>query len=134
MLFHDFCDVELEFAKVNVYLKVRDGKTHKVNDILAACSFLAMTVTWFVCRLYYFPLKVLYASSAVLLRKGLIPDYTLLNNSMLLALTLMNLFWFSQMIFLLYKILTGELQEVDDLREYDVLEKLERYGFDPELA
>ncbi|XP_003746854.1 ceramide synthase 1 [Galendromus occidentalis] len=126
MLFHDFCDVELEFAKVNVYLKVRNGQTHRLNDILAAGSFLAMTVTWFVCRLYYFPLKVLYASSTVLLRRGFIPDYTLLNNTMLLALTAMNLFWFSQMLFLLYKILTGELQEVDDLREYDVVEKLER--------
>lgn len=126
MLFHDFCDVELEFAKVNVYLKVRDGKTHKVNDILAAASFLAMTITWFVCRLYYFPLKVLYASSAGLLQRDLIPEYTLLNNVMLLSLLAMNLFWFSQMLVVLYKILSGEMKEVDDVREYDVVEKLER--------
>lgn len=31
------------------------------------------------------------------------------------------------MIILLYKILTGELSEVDDIREYDVVEKLERW-------
>lgn len=46
--------------------------------------------------------------------------------SMLLLLTAMNVFWFSQMIIFLYKIFTGELREVDDIREYDVVEKLER--------
>ncbi|XP_022653858.1 ceramide synthase 1-like isoform X2 [Varroa destructor] len=126
MLFHDFCDVELEFAKINVYLKIRSGKSHKLNDLLAAVSFLSMTITWFISRLYYFPLKVLYACSTVLLDRGFYPEYTILIVSMLLLLTIMNVFWFSQMIILLYKILTGELSEVDDIREYDVVEKLER--------
>ncbi|OQR77934.1 ceramide synthase 1-like [Tropilaelaps mercedesae] len=126
MLFHDFCDVELEFAKINVYLKVRSGRNHKTNDLLAAVSFLSMTVTWFISRLYYFPLKVLYACSTVFLGRDFYPDYTMLIVSMLLLLTAMNVFWFSQMIVFLYKILTGELSEVDDIREYDVVEKLER--------
>lgn len=126
MLLHDVCDVHLEFAKINVYLKVRNGKIHKVNDMLASVFFLTMMGTWAVSRLYYFPLKVLYASTTVLLRSDHLPDYAMLMNSMLLTISIMNLFWFSQMILLLYKILTGEMKELDDLREYDVAEKAER--------
>lgn len=39
----------------------------------------------------------------------------------------MNIFWFSQMLVFLYKIFSGELEEVDDIREFDVVEKLERF-------
>jgi len=126
LLVHDCCDVELEFAKLNVYLKVRNGQTHKINDILAGVAFFAMTVVWFVGRLYYFPLKILHSSSGVLLEKKLFPDYAMFNNLLLILLLGMNVYWFSQMLSLLYKILVGEIEELDDIREYDVAEKLER--------
>lgn len=104
----------------------------KYNEVIWRYPFWCLMFALFVhcrfiSRLYYFPLKVLYACSTVLLSREFYPEYTLLIVSMLLLLTAMNVFWFSQMLVFLYKIFTGELREVDDIREYDVVEKLERF-------
>lgn len=45
-LLFDICDVELEFSKINVYLRNRSGKKHKFHDVLARSMFIILIFTW----------------------------------------------------------------------------------------
>ncbi|NXT83818.1 CERS1 synthase, partial [Zapornia atra] len=73
---------------------------------------------WF--RLYWFPLKVLYATCYSSLQS--VPDipFYFFFNALLLVLTLMNIYWFLYIILFVAKVLMGQMQEVNDVREYDV--------------
>ncbi|NWV03692.1 CERS1 synthase, partial [Ptilonorhynchus violaceus] len=75
---------------------------------------------WF--RLYWFPLKVLYATSHSSLQA--VPDipFYFFFNALLLVLTLMNIYWFLYIVLFVAKVLLGQMQEVNDVREYDVEE------------
>lgn len=75
---------------------------------------------WF--RLYWFPLKVLYATSYCSLRS--VPDipFYFFFNALLLLLTLMNLYWFLYIVAFAAKVLTGQVRELKDVREYDTAE------------
>ncbi|XP_057241815.1 ceramide synthase 1 [Malurus melanocephalus] len=72
---------------------------------------------WF--RLYWFPLKVLYATSHCSLQA--VPDipFYFFFNALLLVLTLMNIYWFLYIVLFVAKVLLGQMQEVNDVREYD---------------
>ncbi|NXI35309.1 CERS1 synthase, partial [Galbula dea] len=73
---------------------------------------------WF--RLYWFPLKVLYATCYSSLQ--LVPNipFYFFFNALLLVLTLMNIYWFLYILLFVAKVLLGQVQEVNDVREYDV--------------
>ncbi|NWY52881.1 CERS1 synthase, partial [Chionis minor] len=73
---------------------------------------------WF--RLYWFPLKVLYATCHSSLQ--LVPNipFYFFFNALLLILTLMNIYWFLYIVLFVAKVLMGQMQEVNDVREYDV--------------
>ncbi|NXE13741.1 CERS1 synthase, partial [Lophotis ruficrista] len=73
---------------------------------------------WF--RLYWFPLKVLYATCYSSLQ--LVPNipFYFFFNALLLILTLMNIYWFLYIVLFVGKVLMGQMQEVNDVREYDV--------------
>ncbi|NXF70626.1 CERS1 synthase, partial [Sclerurus mexicanus] len=73
---------------------------------------------WF--RLYWFPLKVLYATCYSSLQS--VPDipFYFFFNALLLILTLMNIYWFLYIVLFVAKVLMGQMQEVNDVREYDV--------------
>ncbi|NXS93025.1 CERS1 synthase, partial [Jacana jacana] len=73
---------------------------------------------WF--RLYWFPLKVLYATCYSSLQ--LVPNipFYFFFNALLLILTLMNIYWFLYIVLFVAKVLMGQMQEVNDVREYDV--------------
>lgn len=104
---------------------------------------------WF--RLYWFPLKVLYATCHTSLRS--VPDipYYFFFNVLLLLLAVMNIYWFlvsqptgpaarrqegtglltgvspglllpQYIVAFAAKVLTGQMRELEDLREYDTLE------------
>ncbi|KER24166.1 hypothetical protein T265_08104 [Opisthorchis viverrini] len=93
---HDLNDVFLEIAKVNVYLQTRHGKKRPINVILANLFFALFTISWVIMRLYWFPLKVLYATSWGLYITNLGRECRsfLFFNSMLWALFAMHLYWF----------------------------------------
>ncbi|KAF8571043.1 hypothetical protein P879_00461 [Paragonimus westermani] len=93
---HDLNDVFLEVAKVNVYLGKRHGRTHTLNVRLSNIFFALFAVTWIVMRLYWFPLKVLYATSwgLYLTNVGRECRSFLFFNTMLWALFLMHIYWF----------------------------------------
>ncbi|NXX38222.1 CERS1 synthase, partial [Tricholaema leucomelas] len=75
---------------------------------------------WF--RLYWFPLKVLYATCHSSLQA--VPDipFYFFFNALLLILTLMNIYWFLYIVLFVAKVLMGQMQEVTDVREYDAEE------------
>ncbi|NXX55379.1 CERS1 synthase, partial [Scopus umbretta] len=73
---------------------------------------------WF--RLYWFPLKVLYATCYSSLQSVPNIPFYFFFNALLLVLTLMNIYWFLYIILFVAKVLMGQMQEVNDVREYDV--------------
>lgn len=121
LLVHDICDILLEFTKVNVYLKKRNGKFYAIHDLISNLSFVLFTVTWFVFRLYWYPLKVLYAAGVInfyelfLARGG---KLLIFFNFLLWTLLVLNIYWFYYILLLLYKIATGQSKELNDTREY----------------
>ncbi|NWY18421.1 CERS1 synthase, partial [Aphelocoma coerulescens] len=75
---------------------------------------------WF--RLYWFPLKVLYATCHSSLQSVPNIPFYFFFNALLLVLTLMNIYWFLFIVLFVAKVLLGQMQEVNDVREYDVEE------------
>ncbi|NXD84708.1 CERS1 synthase, partial [Halcyon senegalensis] len=73
---------------------------------------------WF--RLYWFPLKVLYATCYSSLQSVPNIPFYFFFNALLLVLTLMNIYWFLYIVLFVVKVLMGQMQEVNDVREYDV--------------
>ncbi|NXX79377.1 CERS1 synthase, partial [Urocolius indicus] len=96
----------------------------EVSSLLASswavnplCS-LCLHRFWF--RLYWFPLKVLYATCYSSLQSVPNIPFYFFFNALLLVLTLMNIYWFLYIVLFVAKVLLGQLQEVSDVREYDV--------------
>ncbi|XP_055975189.1 ceramide synthase 1 isoform X1 [Sorex fumeus] len=119
LFLHDVSDVQLEFTKLNVYFKSRGGAAQRAHALLADLGCVSFSVSWFWFRLYWFPLKVLYATCHCSLRS--VPDipFYFFFNALLLLLTLMNLYWFLYIVAFATKVLTGQMSELKDVREYD---------------
>ncbi|XP_051929647.1 ceramide synthase 1 [Hippocampus zosterae] len=113
LFLHDINDIQLEFTKLNVYLKSRGGGYFLLNDVLANMGSVSFSITWFWFRLYWFPLKVLYATCVSVPN---IPFYFFFN-TLLLALLLMNIYWFLFIVIFVVKVL--KMKEVNDVREYE---------------
>ncbi|XP_011220627.1 ceramide synthase 1 isoform X2 [Ailuropoda melanoleuca] len=122
LFLHDVSDVQLEFTKLNVYFKSRGGSHHRLHALAADLGCLSFSLSWFWFRLYWFPLKVLYATCHSSLRS--VPDipFYFFFNALLLLLTLMNLYWFLYIVAFAAKVLTGQVRELKDVREYDAAE------------
>ncbi|KAM4808767.1 ceramide synthase 1 [Rhinophrynus dorsalis] len=124
LFFHDVNDIQLEFTKLNVYFKTRDGKYHRVNDVISDIGCITFSVSWFWFRLYWFPQKVLYATCYSSLESNPNIPFYFFFNVLLFALTLMNIYWFLYIVLFVVKILTGQMKEVNDVRDYDISEDL----------
>ncbi|KAF1380167.1 hypothetical protein PFLUV_G00183790 [Perca fluviatilis] len=70
---------------------------------------------WF--RLYWFPLKVLYATCVSSLQS--VPNFPFyfFFSTLLLALLLINIYWFLFIVVFVVKVL--KVKEVNDIREYE---------------
>ncbi|ELU10742.1 hypothetical protein CAPTEDRAFT_219402 [Capitella teleta] len=129
LFLHDFSDVALELTKINVYFKNRGGKYYKIHDSAATVGFILFAIIWFVGRLYYFPVKVLNASAHTSMiygeQRGFgeFPFYAFFN-ILLLTLQALNIYWFMYILNFLYKVASGQLREVDDVREEEVQDKI----------
>ncbi|KAJ8408242.1 hypothetical protein AAFF_G00256560 [Aldrovandia affinis] len=119
LFLHDLSDIQLEFTKLNVYFKTRGGSNHVINDILSNMGSVSFSITWFWFRLYWFPLKVLYASCVSSLDSVPNIPFYFFFNFLLFALLLMNIYWFLYIVLFVVKVLTGQMSEVNDVREYD---------------
>ncbi|XP_033112360.1 ceramide synthase 1-like [Anneissia japonica] len=118
---HDITDVFLENSKLLIYFKIRRGKKYPINDQLANVGFAGFSLSWFVCRLYWFPLKALWSASKVTDFDDRRMPFVLLLNSMLWVLLVMNIWWFTFILSMLYKVITGQSTEIDDIREEDIV-------------
>ncbi|KAG7487957.1 hypothetical protein MATL_G00029060 [Megalops atlanticus] len=128
LFLHDINDIQLEFTKLNVYFKTRGGSYYMVNDILSNMGSVSFSITWFWFRLYWFPLKVLYASCISSLESVPNIPFYFFFNFLLFALLLMNIYWFLYIVLFVVKVLTGQMREVNDVREYDEEEQLKMRG------
>ncbi|XP_037530576.1 ceramide synthase 1 [Nematolebias whitei] len=117
LFLHDINDVQLEFTKLNVYLKSRGGGYHLINDILSNMGSVSFSITWFWFRLYWFPLKVLYATCVSSIQSVPNIPFYFFFNTLLFALLLMNIYWFLFIVIFVVKVL--KMKEVNDVREYE---------------
>lgn len=118
---HDVTDILLEFTKCHVYVKKRNGKFYAYNEHISNIGFVGFTITWFVFRLYWYPLKVLYSSGVVAAHRAYIRGAGLygLFNLLLWFLLFLNLYWFYFILLFLYKVATGQLKEINDTRDLE---------------
>uniref|UniRef100_A0A8C9YQ62 Ceramide synthase 1 n=1 Tax=Sander lucioperca TaxID=283035 RepID=A0A8C9YQ62_SANLU len=116
LFLHDINDIQLEFTKLNIYLKSRGEGYHLLNDVLSNMGSVSFSITWFWFRLYWFPLKVLYATCVSSLQS--VPNFPFyfFFSTLLLALLLMNIYWFLFIVVFVVKVL--KVKEVNDVREY----------------
>ncbi|MFT7818746.1 ceramide synthase 1-like [Arapaima gigas] len=119
LFLHDISDIQLEFTKLNVYFKTRGGGYHVINEVISNMGCVTFSVTWFWFRLYWFPLKVLYATCIASLE--IVPNipFYFFFNVLLFVLLLMNIYWFLFIVLFVAKVLTGQMQELSDVREYE---------------
>ncbi|XP_036410707.1 ceramide synthase 1-like [Megalops cyprinoides] len=128
LFLHDVNDIQLEFTKLNVYFKTRGGGYHPMNNIISNIGCISFSVTWFWFRLYWFPLKVLYATCVTSLKSEPNIPFYFFFNCLLFALLLMNIYWFLYIVLFVVKVLTGQMREVNDVREYEEEEEQKKAG------
>lgn len=46
LFLHDISDIQLEFTKLNVYLKSRGGGYYLINDVLSNMGSVSFSITW----------------------------------------------------------------------------------------
>ncbi|XP_003379084.1 transmembrane 9 superfamily member 3 [Trichinella spiralis] len=120
LFLHDVSDVFLECAKIFKYLKFRDNTHYSFCEFLSNASFVIFTASWFIFRLYWFPLKVLYTSfyGSVFLGPDDLPFIPVFN-FMLWLLFFINIYWFHFILMLIYNLATGKFKELEDSRELE---------------
>ncbi|XP_028299953.1 ceramide synthase 1 [Gouania willdenowi] len=117
LFLHDINDIQLEFTKLNVYLKSRGGGYYLLNDVLSNMGSVSFSITWFWFRLYWFPLKVMFATCVSSLQSVPNIPFYFFFNSLLFALLLMNIYWFLFIVVFVVKVL--KMNGVNDVREYE---------------
>ncbi|XP_075585831.1 ceramide synthase 1 isoform X2 [Dermatophagoides farinae] len=118
LFLHDGCDILLEATKLIRYFKVQHGRTYQTAEIFVNIGFIAFLITWITNRLYWFPIKVIYMASIQLERLRIRVPFMTLLVIMLWIILFMNFYWFSFAIRLLYKVATGQIDELEDSREF----------------
>ncbi|KAI1280461.1 Ceramide synthase 1 [Halotydeus destructor] len=117
LFLHDVCDILLEATKTLLYFKTQAGQPVKVCQTMADIGFALFSVTWFVNRLYLFPLRNIYISWSYPSDNHLDIPFLFALTCLLYLLLAMNVYWFSFILNLLYKVVTGQVLE--DSREYE---------------
>uniref|UniRef100_H2YWR9 TLC domain-containing protein n=1 Tax=Ciona savignyi TaxID=51511 RepID=H2YWR9_CIOSA len=120
LFFHDFSDIFLELTKLMVYYKTKGGVWARWCETLSTAGFVAFGTSWFVFRLYWFPLKAIYVSAYISsLVEEKVPPFYFFTNGLMLALLVMHLYWFKFILHMAYKVCFGKTKEIKDTREYE---------------
>ncbi|XP_054157239.1 ceramide synthase 1-like [Oppia nitens] len=118
MFLHDGCDILLEGTKLSRYFKIQGGRVIKNMDAVTNAGFICFIMAWIYCRLYCYPLKQVYMASVYVTAKQIQVPFIQPIVLMLWLLLIMNIYWFTFILKLLYKVVTGQIKELDDNREY----------------
>ncbi|KAK1897542.1 Ceramide synthase 1, partial [Dissostichus eleginoides] len=108
LFLHDINDIQLDAEGGGVLL---------LNDVLSNMGSVSFSITWFWFRLYWFPLKVLYATCVSSLQSVPNIPFYFFFNTLLFTLLLMNIYWFLFIVVFVVKVL--KVKEVNDVREYE---------------
>jgi ceramide synthetase len=137
-MLHDFNDIFLELAKLFHYLRQQNGKINIKFKRFSELSGILILITWFVTRIYYYPIKALYGML-------LSPNKSIILPLIFLSWIIfaMDLFWFAVSIFAFfdpqvfkklnlnyyllkqwivvtyYRLFTGQMKELTDVSAYD---------------
>ena len=114
---NDICDVLLEFFKITAYFKKQGKRTVPIFEYITGSGFICFFITWFVTRLYWFPLRLLYFGSVFVEEKQLTLPILPFINALLYSILAMNIYWYLFILNTLRKILTGHPTE--DPRDYE---------------
>jgi len=117
LLLHDGCDVAMEATKCLLAFKSIGGLFGKFMDVLSGVGFILFLSSWFVCRLYWFPLKAIYSSSEYFTQRTTKFPFMVVLYSLLWLILAMDVYWFSFIVKILVNIITGK-SRVEDNREY----------------
>uniref|UniRef100_A0A0K0G437 Probable ceramide synthase lagr-1 (inferred by orthology to a C. elegans protein) n=1 Tax=Strongyloides venezuelensis TaxID=75913 RepID=A0A0K0G437_STRVS len=120
LFLHDNTDLLLEITKICFYLQKREnGDYYPILHFIGNLAFIAFAVFWFIFRLYWYPLKLLYTTvyAGVYLGPQDSPFFPILG-FMLVVVLFMNIYWFNFIIRMIIRVCTtGE--EPEDNREFD---------------
>ncbi|KAJ7321491.1 Ceramide synthase 1 [Desmophyllum pertusum] len=116
LFLHDVSDVVLECTKLCLAAKSRGGKYRIIPDILSIVGFLSFASLWFYCRLYVYPIKVLYSCGYTAPQQAPELPFYFFFNTMLWMLFLMNVWWFHFIVWLIIRIVFKK-GHVEDTRE-----------------
>nr|XP_033809786.1 ceramide synthase 1 isoform X2 [Geotrypetes seraphini] len=122
LFLQDVTEISLGITKLNIYFKNRGGSSPQLNDFISNIGLIIFSISWFWFRIYWFPLKVLYTSCYSLLQSVPSCPFYFFFNILLLLVFLMNIYWFWLIIVVVGKVLTGQMHELIDVREYDAEE------------
>ncbi|KAK6010355.1 hypothetical protein OSTOST_24619 [Ostertagia ostertagi] len=87
----------LEMAKIGMYLRRRrNGVYYKSIDFAGSTVFVLFAANWVLCRLYWYPCKLLYGTlyGAVYLGPQDASSFPVLG-LMLILIYAMNIYWFN---------------------------------------
>ncbi|CAF4253937.1 unnamed protein product [Rotaria sp. Silwood2] len=117
---HDITDIWLELTKALHYLGSReDGRQYPIWETAASGCFIMFTFCWFLFRLYWYPMKVLYSAGVVTAYRaydkgcGLYAFF----NGLLWILLGLNIYWLYFILQFLFRVCSGTLNNLHDVRE-----------------
>ncbi|CAF0790641.1 unnamed protein product [Adineta steineri] len=117
---HDITDIWLELAKALHYLSLRKGGRECPRwETAATGCFVMFLLSWFLFRLYWYPIKVLYSTGVVTAYRAYGRGCGLYGffNSLLWILLGLNIYWLYFILQLLYRVLSGTANGLEDTRE-----------------
>ncbi|XP_031564644.1 ceramide synthase 1-like [Actinia tenebrosa] len=116
---HDISDIFLESTKIFLCFKSAPGRQQTFAGYLVNVGFLSFAFSWFYCRLYQYPHKVLYSTGHF--ARHILPDapFYFFFNGLLWMLFAMNIWWFHFVLWLIWRVVNGESREVEDTREIE---------------
>nr|XP_009857563.2 ceramide synthase 1-like [Ciona intestinalis] len=119
LFLHDFSDIFLEVTKLAVYYKTKGGRWSNICGVFSTIGFVMFAISWFVFRLYWYPLKAVYACAYISRQvQTAYPPFYFFLNGLMLTLLFLHMYWFKFILVMTFNILSGKSKKVEDTREY----------------
>ncbi|XP_065057298.1 ceramide synthase 1-like [Rhopilema esculentum] len=123
LFLHDIADVFLEFTKIIKCFQNREKSKKSIYSIITSLGFVFFASAWIGCRIFIYPLIVLYSTGYE--ARNELPDapFYFFFNGLLWILFCMNVWWSYFIILLIFRIIVGKSKSIEDTRELYVTEE-----------